>query len=62
MKETVTIHTMTTIEGKQIRYARVCRSYGHTSVGQSLLLKRLTPHQLRIAKVALIDAKDENWV
>ena len=62
MQETVTIHTMTTSGGAQVKYARVFRNYGRTLVGQSVLLHRLTPHQLRIAKEAPRDVRIDSDV
>lgn len=48
--ETITLHTMTNIEGVETRYARFLRKHGRTSVGQSVLLERLTVEQRERAK------------
>lgn len=48
--ETITLHTMTTIEGVEIRYARFLRKHGRTIVGQSVQLERLTVEQFERAK------------
>lgn len=47
--ETITLHTMTTIEGVETRYARFLRKHGRTIVGQSVLLERLSVEQLKRA-------------
>lgn len=47
--ETITLHTMTTIEGVEIPYARILRKHGRTIVGQSVLLERLSIEQLERA-------------
>lgn len=49
MKEQITIHTMTTHTGALIKYARIFCMDGQTVVGQSILLQRLSPAQLRLA-------------
>jgi hypothetical protein len=48
--ETITLHTMTTFEGVEIRYARLLRKHGRTTVGQSVRLELLTVEQLDRAK------------
>lgn len=47
--ETITLHTMTTIEGVKIQYARILRKCGRTTIGQSVLLSRLSKEQLKRA-------------
>lgn len=48
--EMITLHTMTSIDGVEIQYARFLRKHGCITVGQSILLERITVEQFERAK------------
>lgn len=45
-KEKITIHSMITITGRKIKYARILKVQDSLIIGQSLLLHRLSKNQL----------------
>ena len=47
--EKITIHTMKIASGEEIKYARILRKNGTTTIGQSVLLHRLSQEQRRLA-------------
>jgi hypothetical protein len=47
--ETITIHKMKTAAGDEIKYARILRKNGSRTIGQSVLLYRLSLEQRRRA-------------
>lgn len=55
--EKITIHTMKIASGEEIKYARILRKSGTTIIGQSVLLRRLSQEQCRLALESSIKNK-----
>ncbi len=50
MTEKITIHSMQTVTGENIEYARILRQQGSVIFGYSVMLYRLTKEQLSRAR------------